>query len=115
MRPAGSAERMENQIPHLSINTAGFGTLQMQVAGLHRAGPSATLDKACSIALLLYRFSAACQGGNRKICAKPQFSFNHFRSRRHQDSFFGGSGGFGGAGGVGLHTVRPAKYVCRFS
>ena len=32
--------------PHLSIHTAGFGTLQMQVAGLHRAGPSATLDKA---------------------------------------------------------------------
>ena len=25
--------------------TAGFGTLQMQVAGLHRAVPSTTLDK----------------------------------------------------------------------
>jgi hypothetical protein len=32
--------------PYLSINTAGFGTLrQTQVAGLHRAVPSTTLDK----------------------------------------------------------------------
>jgi len=28
---------------------AGFGTLQMQVAGFHRAVPSATLDKAYSV------------------------------------------------------------------
>jgi hypothetical protein len=28
---------------------AGFGTLLSQVAGLHRAGPSATLDKAIQL------------------------------------------------------------------
>ena len=33
---------------------AGFGTLQSQVAGLHRAGPSATLDKGYSIVSLFY-------------------------------------------------------------
>ena len=31
--------------PHLSICTAGFGTLHMQVAGLHRADPSTALNK----------------------------------------------------------------------
>ena len=31
--------------PHLSICTAGFGTLHLQVAGLHRADPSTTLNK----------------------------------------------------------------------
>ena len=36
----------KNAFPHVSITTAGIGTLLSQVAGLHRAGPSATLDKA---------------------------------------------------------------------
>ena len=35
---------------------AGFGTLQMQVAGLHRAGPSATLDKAMKLYLYFTDF-----------------------------------------------------------
>jgi hypothetical protein len=35
---------------------AGFGTLQMQVAGLHRAGPSATLDKAVQLYQYFTRF-----------------------------------------------------------
>ena len=30
---------------HLSVKTAGFSTLRKQVAGLHRACPSVTLDK----------------------------------------------------------------------
>ena len=34
--------------PHLSIITAGFGTLHTQVAGLHRAVPSTALDKVFS-------------------------------------------------------------------
>ena len=35
---------------------AGFGTLLSQVAGLHRAGPSATLDKAMKLCLYFTRF-----------------------------------------------------------
>ena len=38
--------------PHLSSD-AGFGTLNQQVAGLHRAVPSATLDKAYSISSII--------------------------------------------------------------
>ncbi len=38
------SERHLKKHPHLS-STAGFGTLIQQVAGLHRAVPSATLDK----------------------------------------------------------------------
>ena len=38
--------------PHLSSH-AGFGTLNEQVAGLHRAVPSAALDKAYSISLYI--------------------------------------------------------------
>ena len=34
--------------PHLSIVTAGFSTTLSQVAGLHRAVPSTTLDKVFS-------------------------------------------------------------------
>ena len=37
--------------PHLSIITAGFGTLHTQVAGLHRAVPSTALDKVFSFLL----------------------------------------------------------------
>ena len=44
--------------PHLSIYTAGFGTLLTQVAGLHRAVPSTTLDKVYSIVRVFYRVSA---------------------------------------------------------
>ena len=54
-------ERTKLQFPHLSISTAGFGTLQMQVAGLHRAGPSATLDKAIHLTVSLYMVLPVCQ------------------------------------------------------
>ena len=46
-----SVDRRSNKFghkPHLSIITAGFGTLPSQVAGLHRAVPSTTLDKVFS-------------------------------------------------------------------
>ena len=42
--------------------TAGFGTLLSQVAGLHRAVPSATLDKVfIFLPTTLYQFSLSCQ------------------------------------------------------
>ena len=41
---------------------AGFGTLQMQVAGLHRAGPSATLDKAMKLYHYFTRFFRFVKG-----------------------------------------------------
>ena len=45
---------------HLSANAAGIGTLQMQVAGLHRARPSVTLDKA------IYFFSGIVPSNSAK-------------------------------------------------
>ena len=45
---------MRKKLVHFLIFrlTAGFGTLQVQVAGLHRAVPSTTLDKVYSIGIL---------------------------------------------------------------
>ena len=41
--------------------TAGFGTLHMQVAGLHRAVPSTTLDKVFQLSIPLYQLSSGCR------------------------------------------------------
>jgi hypothetical protein len=50
---AGKAHRIS--ISSSFDHFAGFGTLQMQVAGLHWAVPSVALDKACSIAAAFCR------------------------------------------------------------
>jgi hypothetical protein len=41
----------KSHIPSSFDFFAGFGTLQMQVAGFHRAVPSATLDKAMKLSI----------------------------------------------------------------
>ncbi len=63
---------MSFHLSHLPAFAAGIGTLQMQVAGLHRARPSVTLDKA-------YLFFAGIVTSNPDNC---KLFFEYFTTKK---------------------------------
>jgi len=74
----------------LSLVAAGFGTLHFkQVAGLHRAVPSTTLDKACmQFAFILHTFfkmsTPVLQVSSGSVCIVHN-SFIDFSARKWYD------------------------------